>query len=123
MIQHGFMLVYDKSDWDRPVFLFPRISSPEHAAEMLKLKLCTDLRCHVQRREIGYHIHLPKAELGPAQDYPGDDPKRAGLRFREFVTKGEDPVIIRCHLWVQGKEPPAVYLQEAAIIVAIKREA
>ena len=123
MIQRGFMLVYQKSEWDTPVFLFPRTVSPVHAAKVLGLELCTDLTCLQERREVGCHVHPPEAELGPVQDYPNDDPKRAGLKFREFVTKGDDPITIPCHLWVPGKQPPAVYLREAAIVVAIKREA
>jgi hypothetical protein len=116
MERSAFLLHYRGSDGDLPVLLL--FGDAAECAAYLKLDLCENTECR-HHLLLGPHSHAPKSRFGPAKKYPGDNPERAGLEFRELAA-ADGIIVLRWHLYHPGDEPPVVYYQLAKVVFPLR---
>ena len=116
MERSAFLLHYLGSDGDLPVMLLNEDAA--ECAAYLELVLCKDTECH-HHLPLGPHSHVPASRFGPPEKYPGDDPKRAGLAFRELAA-ADGMIAVRWHLYHAGDDPPVVYYQLAKVMFSLR---
>lgn len=118
VVCHGFQILYSGSSDDTATFVFG--ASADECAMLVGFELCRDLDCRDHTPAAGPHVHPPENRFDPPQKYPGGDPERAGLQYRDYVSAC-GTVVIRWHLYHPGDGPPAVYFRLAKGVVPAGR--
>lgn len=109
---HGFLIYYKGwADFDPNVVL---VKTATDCAKFLGIKLCHIPGCE-DHGSAGPHAHIPEAQFGPVEQFPGEVASRAdlaGMSFRQFTAKGVSV------FWIIANEgPPPVYFREAKLVV------